>query len=53
MRRKNELSVAVDDATLAGRRKAVEGAGLQIHPRHALQVHQEREIASEGCVTDE
>ena len=39
----NRIDVAVSDAELAKPQSRLESPALQGHPRHALQVHQERE----------
>ena len=49
----NRIDVDVTDDELAERKRGLESPALQGDPRHALQVHQERETATEGCVTDE
>ena len=41
--KRTRIDVDVSDAELAARRAAWTGPALQGHPRHALQVHQERE----------
>ena len=42
-RARTRSTSTLSDAELAARRKRLEGPALQGHPRHALQVHQERE----------
>ena len=39
----NTITVDLSDDELARRRKVVDSPALQSHPRHAVQVHQERE----------
>ena len=45
---KNAITVELSDCRAGRARARLAGAALQIHPRHALQVHQEREIGRRG-----